>query len=139
LIDVLGVGARREARWPTLSRGERGRALIARALMPPAASAPARRTAIGLDLAAPEQFIDRLDVLRAGHPAHATVLVIHHLEKLPASTTHAMLQRAGECFAAGPAETVPAQAGRTGPFAGTRPQTSDDRGRVRCVTGRRSG
>ncbi|GHD71798.1 hypothetical protein GCM10010317_081030 [Streptomyces mirabilis] len=34
LIRTLGLAGRREARRPTLSQGERGRALIARALMP---------------------------------------------------------------------------------------------------------
>ncbi|MCX4790122.1 ATP-binding cassette domain-containing protein [Streptomyces sp. NBC_01221] len=36
----------------------------------------------------------------------ATVLVTHHLEELPASTTHAMLLRAGRCVASGPADGV---------------------------------
>ncbi len=34
LIETLGMGAMAEAPWTTLSQGERGRALIARALMP---------------------------------------------------------------------------------------------------------
>jgi iron complex transport system ATP-binding protein len=106
LIDLLGIGARREARWPTLSQGERGRALIARALMPRPRLLLLDEPATGLDLAAREQLIDSLDVLRAEHPALATVLVTHHLEELPASTTHAMLLRSGECLAAGPAEAV---------------------------------
>jgi iron complex transport system ATP-binding protein len=106
LIDLLGVGSRREARWPTLSQGERGRALIARALMPRPRLLLLDEPATGLDLAAREQLIDSLDALRAEHPALATVLVTHHLEELPASTTHAMLLRSGECLAAGPAEAV---------------------------------
>jgi iron complex transport system ATP-binding protein len=106
LIDLLGVGARREARWPTLSQGERGRALIARALMPRPRLLLLDEPATGLDLAAREQLIDSLDALRAEHPALATVLVTHHLEELPASTTHAMLLREGGCLAAGPAAAV---------------------------------
>ena len=106
LIDVLGVGARRDARWPTLSQGERGRALIARALLPRPRLLLLDEPATGLDLAAREQLIDSLDALRAAHPSLATVLVTHHLEELPASTTHAMLLRGGECLAAGPADAV---------------------------------
>src|SRR5699024_12259143 len=34
LINTLGMAAKQDASWPTLSQGERGRALIARALMP---------------------------------------------------------------------------------------------------------
>src|SRR5262245_51387420 len=33
LIELLGLVSHRDARWPTLSHGERGRTLIARALM----------------------------------------------------------------------------------------------------------
>jgi iron complex transport system ATP-binding protein len=106
LIDLLGVGARRDARWPVLSQGERGRALIARALMPSPRLLLLDEPATGLDLAAREQLIDGLDALRAEHPSLASVLVTHHLEELPASTTHAMLLRSGRCLAAGPADAV---------------------------------
>ncbi|WP_345557213.1 ABC transporter ATP-binding protein [Streptomonospora halophila] len=34
LMETMGVGALRDDTWPTLSQGERGRLLIARALMP---------------------------------------------------------------------------------------------------------
>jgi iron complex transport system ATP-binding protein len=39
-------------------------------------------------------------------PELATVFVSHHLEELPPSTTHAMLLRAGEIVASGPAIDV---------------------------------
>lgn len=44
--------------------------------------------------------------MRGEYPSLATVLVTHHLEELPATTTHAMLLRDGECLAAGPADEV---------------------------------
>jgi iron complex transport system ATP-binding protein len=106
LIDLLGVAARRDARWPVLSQGERGRALIARALMPSPRLLLLDEPATGLDLAAREQLIDSLDALSAEHPTIATVLVTHHLEELPASTSHAMLLRSGGCLAQGPVATV---------------------------------
>ncbi|MGY3678925.1 hypothetical protein ACVWXU_002548 [Streptomyces sp. TE33382] len=62
--------------------------------------------ATGLDLAAREQLLDSLDALREEHPELATVLVTHHREELPASTTHAMLLRGGRCAASGPAGRV---------------------------------
>ncbi|MEV6081045.1 ATP-binding cassette domain-containing protein [Streptomyces sp. NPDC052069] len=106
LLDTLGMGGKEESRWPSLSQGERGRTLIARALMPRPRLLLLDEPATGLDLAAREQLLDSLDTLREGHPELATVLVTHHLEELPASTTHAMLLRGGRCLASGPADDV---------------------------------
>jgi ABC-type hemin transport system ATPase subunit len=47
LIGTLGLAALRGARWPTLSQGQRGRTLIARALMPEPRAAAARRAGPG--------------------------------------------------------------------------------------------
>jgi iron complex transport system ATP-binding protein len=106
LLDLLRITAKRDARWPTLSQGERGRVLIARALMPRPRLLLLDEPATGLDLASREQLLDSIDTLRRENPALATVLVTHHLEELPASTTHALLLRAGESLAAGPVDTV---------------------------------
>ncbi|MFD0473890.1 hypothetical protein ACFQ0B_40810 [Nonomuraea thailandensis] len=86
--------------------GERGRALIARALMPQPRLLLLDEPATGLDLAAREQLLASIDALRARHSSLATVLVTHHLEELPATTTHAMLLRDGRCLAAGPVADV---------------------------------
>jgi iron complex transport system ATP-binding protein len=106
LITMMGMGAKQESRWPTLSQGERGRALIARALMPSPRLLLLDEPATGLDLAAREQLLTSLDALRREHPPLATVLVTHHLEELPVSTTHALLLREGECMAMGPVSDV---------------------------------
>ncbi len=106
LIDVLGITDHREARWQTLSSGERGRVLIARALMPEPALLLLDEPATGLDLAAREQLLSGLDGLRSAHPMLASVLVTHHLEEIPASTTHAVLLRGGEVIAQGPVADV---------------------------------
>lgn len=106
LLKMLGMGGKEGSRWPALSQGERGRTLIARALMPQPRLLLLDEPATGLDLAAREQLLDSLDALRGEHPELATVLVTHHLEELPASTTHAMLLRGGRCVASGPADEV---------------------------------
>ncbi|MFC5827475.1 ABC transporter ATP-binding protein [Nonomuraea insulae] len=106
LIAMLGMSHRADATWPTLSQGERGRALIARALMPQPRLLLLDEPATGLDLAAREQLLASIDALRARHPSLATVLVTHHLEELPATTTHAMLLRGGLCLASGPVSEV---------------------------------
>ncbi|MCX4765100.1 ATP-binding cassette domain-containing protein [Streptomyces sp. NBC_01275] len=106
LIDTLGLADRRAARWPTLSQGQRGRTLIARALMPEPRLLLLDEPATGLDLPGRERLIDALDTLREEHPGLATVLVTHHLEELPTGTTHALLLREGRALAQGPAAEV---------------------------------
>ncbi|MFJ4900625.1 ABC transporter ATP-binding protein [Streptomyces sp. NPDC088727] len=106
LLKMLGMGGKEGSRWPALSQGERGRTLIARALMPQPRLLLLDEPATGLDLAAREQLLDSLDALREEHPELATVLVTHHLEELPASTSHAMLLRGGRCLASGAADEV---------------------------------
>ncbi|WP_330264348.1 ABC transporter ATP-binding protein [Streptomyces griseorubiginosus] len=106
LIGTLGLAGLADARWPTLSHGQRGRTLIARALMPKPRLLLLDEPATGLDLPGREQLIDALDSLRREHPELATVLVTHHLEELPPGTTHAMLLREGRVLARGPVSHV---------------------------------
>ncbi|MGV9676814.1 ABC transporter ATP-binding protein [Nocardia sp. NPDC003482] len=106
LIELLGLAHRRDARWPTMSQGERGRALIARALMPNPRLLLLDEPATGLDVAGREQLIENIDRLQAARPELASVLVTHHLEELPPGTTHAMLLRAGRSVAQGPVDRV---------------------------------
>lgn len=106
LAGSVGLEARLEARWSVLSQGERGRALIARALIGEPALLLLDEPATGLDVAAREHLLDVIDELRENHPDMASVTVTHHLEDLPSSTTHAMLLRDGRVFAQGPADDV---------------------------------
>ena len=106
LLDLLGMRALADARWPTLSQGERGRTLIARALLPDPHLLLLDEPTTGLDIASREHLVDRIDGLRRQHRDLASVLVTHHLEELPASTTHALLLRGGRIVAAGPADEV---------------------------------
>jgi iron complex transport system ATP-binding protein len=106
LIQLLGMHGLADAVWPVLSQGERGRALIARALLPDPHLLLLDEPSTGLDIAARERLLDSIDGLRAQHPDLASVLVTHHLEELPASTTHAMLLRDGRIVAQGAADDV---------------------------------
>ncbi|MET9486284.1 ATP-binding cassette domain-containing protein [Nocardia sp. NPDC006630] len=101
LIELLGLSHRHDAPWPILSQGQRGRALIARALMPNPRLLLLDEPATGLDLAGREQLLERLDALQRAHPDLASVLVTHHLEELPPGTTHAMLLRDGQALVSG--------------------------------------
>ncbi|HWD81658.1 MAG TPA: ATP-binding cassette domain-containing protein [Kribbella sp.] len=106
LIDLLGVGALAESLWTTISQGERGRALIARALIADPQLMLLDEPSTGLDVAAREQLLETLDQIDASHPRLAWILVTHHLEELPTCTTHAALIRDGRILAAGPVEDV---------------------------------
>ncbi|HUN30687.1 MAG TPA: ATP-binding cassette domain-containing protein [Trebonia sp.] len=106
LIKTLGLAGKAGERWPTLSQGERGRALIARALICGPRLLLLDEPATGLDLAAREQLLETIDLLDETHPGTASVLVTHHLEELPSTTTHAALLTAGRLVAAGPIEDV---------------------------------
>ncbi|MEV8550864.1 ATP-binding cassette domain-containing protein [Streptomyces glaucescens] len=106
LIRTLGLEGHRDARWPTLSHGQRGRTLIARALMPEPRLLLLDEPATGLDLPGRERLISALDELRRDRPPLATVLVTHHMEELPPGTTHALLLREGRALAAGPVTEV---------------------------------
>lgn len=103
LIATVGMTARAGDRWPTLSQGERGRALIARALVCRPRLLLLDEPSTGLDVAAREQLLQTIDTLVAAHPDLASVLVTHHLEELPTTTTHALLIAAGRIVTAGPA------------------------------------
>ena len=96
LLELLGMSARRESVWTTMSQGERGRTLIARALMPRPSLLLLDEPATGLDLAAREQLLTSIDQLRSEVSDLASVMVTHHLEDLPTSTSHALLLRDGE-------------------------------------------
>jgi len=106
VTDLMGLGGRDDAPWRVLSQGERGRTLIARALMAQPRLLLLDEPAAGLDVAGREQLLTSLDDLRDRQPDLATVLVTHHLEELPASTTHALLLRDGRVLAAGTADEV---------------------------------
>lgn len=104
LLTKVGLGERLDAAWSTLSQGERGRALIARALMGHPRLLLLDEPTTGLDIAAREQLLETVDELRAHTPELASVLVTHHLEEMPGSTTHALVIAHGRIVAAGPAE-----------------------------------
>lgn len=103
LIDTVGLTARADAVWPTLSHGERGRTLIARALIAEPRLLLLDEPGTGLDVAAREQLLETIDTLAISHPEMASILVTHHLEELPTSTTHALLIGQGRTVAMGPA------------------------------------
>ncbi|MBS1693207.1 MAG: ATP-binding cassette domain-containing protein [Actinobacteria bacterium] len=107
MIDAVGLSHKAGDVWPTLSQGERGRTLIARGLISRPRLLLLDEPTTGLDVAAREQLLETIDSLDQTHPDVASILVTHHLEELPTTTTHALLIAHGRTVAAGPVrETV---------------------------------
>jgi iron complex transport system ATP-binding protein len=104
LLELVGLGDRRDAEWPTMSQGERGRVLIARALMPRPKLLLLDEPTTGLDVAAREQLLETIDQLEHDDAELASVLVTHHLEELPTSTSHALVIAHGRVVASGPVD-----------------------------------
>lgn len=103
MIETVGMATKIDRTWPTLSQGERGRALIARALVTEPELLLLDEPSTGLDIAAREQLLHTIDMLGRTHPQMASMLVTHNLEELPSSTTHAVLIAEGRTIADGPA------------------------------------
>ncbi|KWX68591.1 ABC transporter ATP-binding protein [Mycobacterium sp. NAZ190054] len=107
MISAVGLSHKADDVWPTLSQGERGRTLIARALIAEPRLLLLDEPSTGLDVAAREQLLETIDSLDQTHPEVASILVTHHLEELPTTTTHALLIAEGRAVASGPArETI---------------------------------
>ena len=103
LLALVGCAGLADREIVTCSQGERQRVRIARALMPAPPLLLLDEPAVGLDLPAREALLAALAALAVAQPGLATVLVTHHLEELPATTTHALLLRRGAVVVAGPA------------------------------------
>jgi iron complex transport system ATP-binding protein len=106
LLALLGCADLADREISTCSQGERGRIRIARALIADPKLLLLDEPAVGLDLAAREALIAALDRLSEEKPELTSVLVTHHLEEIPPSSTHAILLRAGQVLALGQIEST---------------------------------
>ncbi len=102
LLTSIGCDDLAHRPLATCSRGERLRVLIARALFGEHELLLFDEPAAGLDLPARERLLAAMT--EAAGPT--TVLATHHLEEIPATTTHAALLRDGRVLTAGAIDEV---------------------------------
>lgn len=106
MLADLGCKDLAERPFQVCSQGERARVRIARALMSDPAVLLLDEPFAGLDLPAREDLITAIEDLASTRPVLTTVTVTHHLEEVPATTTHALLMRDARVLAAGPVREV---------------------------------
>jgi iron complex transport system ATP-binding protein len=116
MLALVGCDTIAERPVSTCSQGERQRARIARALMTNPDILLLDEPAVGLDLPAREALIGAIVELVEQRPALTSVIVTHHLEEIPETTTHALLLRSGEVVARGPIEETLSEENLSGCF-----------------------
>jgi iron complex transport system ATP-binding protein len=100
LIARLDLAAVADRSVSVCSQGERARARLARALVARPPLLLLDEPAAGLDLPGRADLLVAMEAA-AMDPSLTTVTVAHHLEELPATTTHVALLRAGQLVACG--------------------------------------
>lgn len=106
LLNLAGVGHLSGHLFGTLSAGESQQILIARALMMDPELLFLDEPTSGLDLGARERFLSRLALIVNRHRALPLLMITHHVEDIPASTTHALMLKGGAVVASGEADKV---------------------------------
>src|SRR5947209_7645475 len=88
LLEEFGLGGLAGRGVAVCSQGERARARLARALVPRPALLLLDEPAAGLDLPGRADLLTALEQLPAHDRDLTSITVAHHLEELPATTTH---------------------------------------------------
>lgn len=102
LLTTFGVRELGDRTFGTLSEGEKKRVQISRALMADPEVLLLDEPAAGLDLGGREDILQRITSYTSDENAPATIIVTHHIEEIPAGTTHALLLKGGRALFAGP-------------------------------------
>ena len=106
LLTALGVRELGNREFGSLSDGEKKRVQIARSLMADPELLLLDEPASSLDLGGREDLLKRIEAFASDPLAPATVIVTHHIEEIPAGTTHALLLKEGKVIAQGVIESV---------------------------------
>ena len=106
LLTALGVRELGNREFGSLSDGEKKRVQIARSLMADPELLLLDEPASSLDLGGREDLLKRIEAFASDSLAPVTVIVTHHIEEIPAGTTHALLLKEGKVIAQGVIESV---------------------------------
>lgn len=106
LLTTFGVRELADRTYGTLSEGERKRVQISRALMADPELLLLDEPAAGLDLGGREDLLHRFSIFASDPLAPASILVTHHIEEIPAGTTHALILKDGHIAVSGPIADV---------------------------------
>lgn len=101
LLTTFGVKELGERFFGTLSEGEKKRVQISRALMSDPEVLLLDEPAAGLDLGGREDILSRITQYTSDVHSPVTIIVTHHIEEIPAGTTHALLLKDGLAVHAG--------------------------------------
>lgn len=102
LLTTFGVKDLSDRFLGTLSEGEKKRVQISRALMSDPEVLLLDEPAAGLDLGGREDILARITQYTSEEHSPVTIIVTHHIEEIPAGTTHALLLKDGQALYAGP-------------------------------------
>ena len=106
LLTTFGVRDLGDRLYGSLSDGEKKRVQISRALMADPELLLLDEPTAGLDLGGREDLLQRFSAFAQDPTAPATILVTHHIEEIPAGTTHALLLHKGVVAVSGPVAQV---------------------------------
>jgi iron complex transport system ATP-binding protein len=122
--------------YASCSQGERQRINLARALFRDPAVLLLDEPAAGLDPPGRAALLAALEALATNRRTLATITVTHHVEELPATTTHAALLRAGAVLATGAVADVMTDAALSACFGAPMQVSADGHGwRARVARG----
>ena len=106
LLTTFGIRELSNRYYGTLSDGEKKRVQIARSLMSNPELLLLDEPTAGLDLGGREDLLKRLADYADDSTAPVTVIVTHHIEEIPAGSTHAILIKDGKLAVSGPIDQV---------------------------------
>jgi len=106
MLDVVGLGHRKDHRFGLLSTGEQRRALIARALVHVPELLIMDEPTAGLDIAGREQVLATVERVLARPDAPAVIFITHHVEEIPPRTSAVHLMQRGRFLASGRPEAI---------------------------------